>query len=68
MNITEKIENYDRLPDGALIDFDTAAVLLRISRRTIGRMCASGRLHKISIGRSARLRVSELRRLTDAPA
>jgi excisionase family DNA binding protein len=68
MNITEKIENYDRLPDGALVDFDMAAGLLRVSRRTIGRMCASGHLTKVSVGRSARLRVSELRRLTNAPA
>lgn len=53
------------LGDGRLVDYETAALMLSVSPRTVRRMVADGRLRAVPVGRRRLLLAEELRRLAD---
>lgn len=61
--VNYSIENFDSLPDTAVVDIGSAAAITGRSRNSIYRHFKAGELTPIKIGCSTRVRVSELRRL-----
>lgn len=57
------VENFDSLPDTAVVDIRAAAQITGRSRNSIYRHFQAGDLTPVKIGYSTRVRVSELRRL-----
>jgi len=49
-----------------MVDIPTAAKVLKVSRDTIRRMCRDGRIASVRIGKQIRIRVDEVRRLSQA--
>lgn len=60
------VRKFDSLPDSALVDIDTICTVAQISRATVNRFLASGRLTRVKVGASTRARVSEVRQLIQA--
>lgn len=61
--VKSSVENFDSLPDTAVVDISTAAAITGRSRNSIYRHFQAGDLTPIKIGFSTRVRVSDLRRL-----
>lgn len=60
------VVDFDRLPDGVLIDFKAAGLVLGgRSRMSIYRDIRAGRLSMVKVGNSSRLRVGEVRKLAN---
>lgn len=57
------VENFDRLPDSALLPITDAVTVCGRSRSSVYRHAEAGELHLIKVGNSTRVRVGELRRL-----
>lgn len=49
--------------DDRLLRLDEAAALLRVTPRTVRRLIVAGALPRVRIGRAARVRLSDMRRL-----
>lgn len=64
--ITTAVQQFDNLPDSALLTLNDASVIGRRSRASYYRDFRDGRLTLIKIGNSTRIRVGELRRLIGA--
>lgn len=62
-HIPQAVHQFEALPDSALLTINACGVLLSWSRSTINRAFASGRLTKIKLGHSTRIRVGEVRAL-----
>ena len=57
------IQNFDRLPDSALLPISDAVAVCGRSRSSLYRHAESGDFNFVKIGKSTRVRVSDLRRL-----
>lgn len=60
------VQQFDSLPDSALIDLGAGGAIAGRSRSSLYRHFKSGELTLIKIGHSTKIRVSELRRLIGA--
>lgn len=65
-SITRAVQQFDTMPDQALVDFNSAEVITDRSRASLYRHCKAGELTLVKIGHSSKLRVGELRRLIGA--
>ena len=57
------VQQFDRLPDSALIAINPACAVVGRSRASLYRHMEAGELTKIKVGNSTRIRVGELRQL-----
>ena len=60
------VQQFDSLPDTALIGISTASTIAGRSRASIYRHFKSGEITLVKVGHSTRVRVGELRRLIGA--
>lgn len=66
-NMTPAAASFDQLPSESLVDVLTVAFVLGTSLPSVYRMFSSGKLTKIKLGTSTRIRVGELRQLMGSP-
>lgn len=60
--ISSEVQNFDDLPNGALVRIKTAATLTARCRQTLYRDIKKGLLEQVQVGGSARVPVGSLRR------
>lgn len=65
-HLNKSVENFDHLPDSALISIPDAVVISGRSRNSIYRHFQRGELTPIKVGFSTRIRVANLRSLIGA--
>lgn len=59
--ISSEVQNFDDLPNGALVRIKSAAILTSRCRQTLYRDIKKGLLEQVQIGGSARIPVGSLR-------
>jgi hypothetical protein len=59
-----KMARFDLLPDSAGVDVDTAGAILGRSKSSTWRDIKAGRLQTFSVGKSRRVLVGSIRKLT----
>lgn len=64
--IFDVFNNFDQAPDSALVSIPVACAVSDRSRASIYRDFAAGRLTKVKVGSSTKIRVGNLRRLIGA--